>query len=338
VISEDIAAASDQLDATRVEMARLREENRASRDPDIERRLVELHLEAAAIPGDTRHAEAPSANSDRDPFPELTDEPPSIDRSALTAEVLRGAIAHHGCLVVRGLIAPDHVDRLRADTDEALAALERSLEQGIGASEPPWFVPLDPPGVKNLGFGRGIGAHTGTASAIDSPRTFFDLTESFYEAGLREVLTEYLGAEPRLSLDKCSVRRIPPDSLTGWHQDVYRFADEGVPALDVWVALSECGVDAPGLEIVPRRVHEAVAADPEGLFPWVIPAERVEALAGTTPLTSPTFHPGDAVIFDEWLLHRTGTLDGMTKSRYSTDVWFFPPGTYETEDMPVLAL
>ena len=38
--------------------------------------------------------------------------------------------------------------------------------------------------------------------------------------------------------------------------------------------------------------------------------------------------PGDAVLFDHLLLHRTGVDPSMTATRYATETWFFAPSAY----------
>ncbi len=44
-----------------------------------------------------------------DPFPELYASVPEIDIADLTAEIMGGAVAHHGLLLVRGLFSADQV-------------------------------------------------------------------------------------------------------------------------------------------------------------------------------------------------------------------------------------
>ena len=70
----------------------------------------------------------------------------------------------------------------------------------------------------------------------------------------------YLGERPVLSANKCTLRRVPLDTNTDWHQDG-AFLGEGIRALNVWIALTECGVDSPGMDLVPKR-FDAVRARP----------------------------------------------------------------------------
>ena len=42
---------------------------------------------------------------------------------------------------------------------------------------------------------------------------------------------------------------------------------------------------------------------------------------------SPVFAPGDAVIFDQYLLHRTGVKEGLAAIVTGAEAWFFAPRT-----------
>jgi hypothetical protein len=46
------------------------------------------------------------------------------------------------------------------------------------------------------------------------------------------------------------------------------------------------------------------------------------------PVVRPVFEPGDALLFDHLLVHRTGTAEGMQEVRYAVENWFFAPSAY----------
>src|SRR5689334_19529832 len=82
--------------------------NRFRSDADIEAHLVDLRCEprdeVAGMPMQ------PWPRTLDDPFPAVVGHPPEIDADQLSMEVLGGAILHHGCLLVRGLLPRDRVD------------------------------------------------------------------------------------------------------------------------------------------------------------------------------------------------------------------------------------
>ncbi len=64
-----------------------------------------------------------------------------------------------------------------------------------------------------------------------------------------------------------------------WHQDGAFLG--GVRALNVWLSLSHCGDDAPGLDIVPKRIDRVVPTGTEGAaFDWSVSQAVVDEAAG----------------------------------------------------------
>ena len=171
--------------------------------------------------------------------------------------------------------------------------------------------------------------NTGSGTWIaDSPRLLFQLLETFEDLGLREKISAYLGERPAISLNKGTLRRLPPEGGTEWwHQDG-AFLGEGIRSLNIWVALTRCGRDAPGMDVVAKRLDGIVEPGNRGAdFDWSLSDEEVRELAGDA-IVRPLFEPGDALLFDHLLLHRTGTDRGMTETRYATETWFFAPSAY----------
>jgi hypothetical protein len=91
-----------------------------------------------------------------------------------------------------------------------------------------------------------------------------------------------------------------------------------VRALNIWLSMSHCGDDAPGLDIVPHRIDHIVPTGTEdAIFPWSVAPAVAEETAGGEGTVRPIFEPGDAVIFDELCLHSTYLDARMTKTRYA---------------------
>ena len=101
-------------------------------------------------------------------------------------------------------------------------------------------------------------------------------------------------------------------------------------ALNLWLSLSRCGDEAPGLDLVPRRLEEIVVEHDAMLDVELTRAKAREA-AGDVPIVRPMFEPGDALLFDEMFLHQTASDPSMSKPRFAIESWFFggsafPPG------------
>ena len=331
----DLLAEADQLahdgrgpDAIR----RLTEANRARRDAQVEERLVTLrHGVFPSLPRQSPDALPPEIVRDEAAGP--LDETHPSDLSVTT---LRHKIARHGCVLVRGLIPPERAEAMARGIDRAFEAFDGCEASGSEADSP-WYVPFAPPDAGRLAWRRrGWVRASGGLWAADSPRMLFELTELVEDSGVAALIEAYFGERPALSANKCTLRRVPIDTNTNWHQDG-AFLGRDVRSLNLWLALSPCGVDAPGLDLVPQRFLEVLPTGTEGaLFDWSVSPQVVEdAAGGPDAIVSPEFGPGDALLFDHLFLHRTGITPGMTRERWAIESWFFAPSSYPDGQIPL---
>jgi hypothetical protein len=162
----------------------------------------------------------------------------------------------------------------------------------------------------------------------------FELLETFERVGLRRLIGGYLGERPALSVNKCTLRRVSPQAGSSWHQDGAFLGD--VRALNVWLSLSRCGDEAPGLDIVPRRIDHIVPTGTEGaLFDWSVSPVLADEAAGDVPILRPIFEPGDALLFDDLFLHKTAADPDMPNTRYAVESWFFGPSAFPADYVPL---
>jgi hypothetical protein len=301
------------------------------RDPLVDVRLAELRRDAFAT-----LERAPDASrwppEFADPFPGETG---LIDlpRSEVTPELIGGAIRHHGCILVRGLLDPETAEGLVPSIESAFAGLEAANEGASAAETSPWYVPLAshpdfPPDQTderaNLRWYR--------VCTMDSPRAMFDVIGAFEAAGVREITETYLDARPVMTASKWALRRMPKRKLSGWHQEANVFPKVHLRTMNIWLTLTACGDDSPSLDVVPRR--EAVVHPLDNGF--MIPMPAFEEIAAGAPKVSPRYEPGDAMLFDEMLIHRTNTDQSMERVRYSIESWFFAPAGHPVELGPIV--
>jgi hypothetical protein len=328
--AEKLAADGRCLDAIDL----LTEYNRHERTVAVERMLVRLRHDALVETERSPGREVwPPQHPDPAPGAEGVVE---MGADELTADRMGGAIQHHGCVLVRGLIPRPVVERLVADIDRAFEAAEAwrvGGEDGAGVgSEGSWFEPFAPDprySLETLDFARRRRDYYRVLVA-DSPSSMFDVFEAFEHAGMRAALTGYLGSRPVLS--KFSLRRLPwRERNLGWHQErgVFR---RPTRAVNFWIALTACGTSAPGLEVIPTRMDHVVESPGKG---YALKDGLVESL-GLPPPVAPEFEPGDAIAFDDLLLHRTAAHDDMNIARYSIESWFFAPQEFPRTLLPIV--
>ncbi len=141
---------------------------------------------------------------------------------------------------------------------------------------------------------------------------------------LRGTVQQGLGAAPQLVVSQCWVRRAQP--AHGWHQDGALHHDfialgGGVPLpmLTAWIALTRCGVDAPGLEW-------RLPSLPDLLLPAELGDDAVRRRFAPESFERPALDAGDGVLFDGGLLHRTHATPAMTRPRTSIELRFVGAG------------
>ena len=265
---------------------------------------------------------------------------PEFSVDALTPEILRAGMLTHGCVLVRGLLDRELAVELAEEIELTLG--ERETRQG-GEH----YVQFEP----QLGFGiieRPWVEEGGGALAVDSPKLMYEMLSTFDRVGLRDLIRGYLGEPVAVSAQKCTLRKADPSVPGAWHQDgsFMQAANAGeqadgtssTRAFNVWLSLTPCGEEAPGLDIVPRRLEHLVATRTEGTD---IPSQVSDAIArdaaGEAGIIRPHFEPGDALLFDALFLHQTGSDPGMPNPRFAIESWFFGVSAFPEGYVPLAA-
>lgn len=304
----------------------LQRANRTLRDPRVEARLMRLRRSAfGAMP------RAPGEPA----WPPPSTAPPAsglgipvVTRDQLTPELMRGAVFGHGSLLVKGLLDPDRIELFKNIVDSAIAAYDATVGGTASAETSRWYSPFSE--MVTGGVGRGFVREGGGVLTADSPRGFFHLVDTLAELGIDRLIAAFLGERPAVSAEKCTLRRVKAEGGSAWHQDG-AFLGADIRALNLWVTLSACGRDAPGLDIIPRRIPGILpTGTPGAQFSWSVSQELVDVEFADLEILRPQFEPGDAVFFDHLCLHRTALEAGMTQTRYALENWFFAPSCYPT--------
>lgn len=250
----------------------------------------------------------------------------------LTGALLRGGILHQGCVLVRGLVPRERAEDFAREIDRCFEERDRHDDGGQG--DPGYYSEFVPDPRYGTEFARPWIKAGGGVLAVDSPLLSFEMLEMFAASGLPELVGDYLGEPPMLSGQKTTLRKADPSVPGAWHQDG-KFMGP-VRALNLWLSLSRCGDESPGLDIVPRRLDEFVTTETdEAAFNHMISQRQAEQAAGEGGIVRPIFEPGDALFFDEMFLHKTGSEPSMPKPRFAIESWFFGGSAFPTEYAPI---
>jgi hypothetical protein len=329
VAIEDFPGPDDELAA---EIERLTELNRANPSVEQERTLLHLRnllgirlLEHGADDRGFPEPDYSALPANGSPLPE-------ISSAGLTPELLRAAILRSGCVLVRRLIDPEQAEQLARKIDRSFAERER-YDAGRTFNDR-LYVPFKHDPRRGIRPPRNFIKAGGGVLAVDSPMLNFEMRELLRETGLPKLVEGYLREAPLVASDKTTLRKAEPSVSGAWHQDG-KFMGE-VKALNLWLALTECGERAPGLDLVPRRLEAHVATQTdEAMMPNQVSQRVAEEAAGELPILRPVFEPGDALLFDELFLHKTASDPRMRHPRYAIESWFFGASAFPENYVPL---
>jgi hypothetical protein len=321
----------ETLEEIRAEIEALTQSNQTSPDRETERRLVALRHLAGIRLIDEASGAAEFAVADSKSLPSA--QPlPEIAGADLTPGLIRAGILRDGCLLVRGLVPRDAALGLAERIDRAFD--ERERHDSGGSPAPGYYEEFSPQPRFGDVVGRTWIKQGGGLLAADAPMLHFEMMEMFRAARLGGLVSGYLGEPALISVHKTTLRKADPSVPGAWHQDGFFMGE--VRSLNLWLSLSRCGDEAPGLDILPRRLDDYVAtATDEAVLNYTISQRQVEQTAGDTPVIRPIFDPGDALFFDERFLHQTGSDPSMPNPRYAVENWLFGASGFPAEYAPV---
>ena len=328
-VVDDYEGSNEELAA---EIERLTEKARTNRTRESDRKVLELRhlLGIRRLTANGAKADFPTPDYDNLRESETL---PEFSRDELTPELLRAGILRDGCVLVRGLVDRDTALAFADQIDRSFA--ERAKLAGGQPAADGYYEEFEPKAPYSVDEGARMWVmEGGGVLAPDAPMLTFEMLEMYRSAGLPALIGGYLGEPAAISVQKTTLRKADPSVPGAWHQDGAFMGD--VRALNLWLSLSRCGDESPGLDIVPRRLDEIVATTTdEALLSYQVSQAKAEEAAGDKPIMRPIFEPGDALFFDEMFLHQTGSDPSMPKPRYAIESWFFGGSAFPGEYAPI---
>lgn len=301
----------------------------------LEKQLVELRHRAFESTSPATAGDWPPHHDGR--FDEIAGVP-AVEAAALDAEALRAGVIGKGALIVRRLLDDEMVSSLVESVHESFERYDRSDHCLAPPKNDPWLSPWN--FGPNKRDGRPTRDWTRRASGVlaaDSPRSMFRLVDVLHRTGTVDLARQYFGAPPALSVLKTTLRKVVPNGEVsyGWHQDG-AFLGSDIRALNVWIALSDCGVTAPSLQMVPRRIDHVInSGGDSAVFSWTVGGDEVLAASGPQGPQWLEFEAGDVIFFDHLNLHSTAMTPEMVDERLAVEAWLFATSHFPIDRIPL---
>lgn len=235
--------------------------------------------------------------------------PPWDLESEAAPSKARTAVEQCGFVVLRGVL-----DR------EAVLALSKALETEFERLQS--VAQTLPEDLRKSLSRSELPAHEQHARFRLEPTRYAHLTASkWLTACLREIAGEDFRWHYPPMFRRVSGRRA--EGCLPFHQD-YSYNRKYAGLLTCFTPLVDCGVDAPGLELVEKRIEKRFDHAADGLWEFGLPEEKVSELFPGARLCRPALRAGDVVVFDHLTLHRTHHHPRMTGTRQSMDARAIP--------------
>ena len=269
---------------------------------------------------------------------------PEVQASDLSIETLRSAMAHKGCLIVRGFLDTESITPLKTCIDKAIqenltaaANYPKEDREQTYFNNPPCNLPVFLP-EPHLTWARAFYRDNGSIMTVESSGIVESLITWFDSLNFRSLLEQYLGEPACFSALKWILERTKyPIAENGWHQDGASMGKQ-INSLNLWIPLDHCGgaSGAPGMDIIPIRFNSLVeSGGDDAVFNWSIGPGSISRFQDEEAPVSPVFHPGDIFLFDHLLLHRTQFGEDFARPRYAIETWLFGERNFPKNQIPM---
>lgn len=260
----------------------------------------------------------------------LTTALPDYDAATVTAEQFQDALQRHSVILLRNAVSPERVQFMRQLVVNVYNEYDRLMPRRMAGEDvsgeahytsPTLWNDLTPAWFNNF-------RKYGSILLAYNPMASEEVVQTISQFSFLPFVETFLGGTPMLGLNPSSVRM--GDPFAGgrclFHQDGQFLGGPGIKTLNTWVALDDCGVDAPGVEVIPQRVSDILTSGSDGVdMAWEITDDTVFGrFGGRQASWAPQMNAGDVLAFDQMNVHRTHITAGMNRLRYALECWMFP--------------
>ena len=220
--------------------------------------------------------------------------------------------------MIRGVFNPVLIQRFRQRAERAFAQRQQEFERKT----------LHPGYAKNYHYGRMTYLSLRELDAPGEPT--FQVMRLLQRSPLLPLLVQFYQQAVWFNQLESNIRYLKADDVSGYvpfHQDGPFRMDPAYPQLNCWLPLVACGdaMPAPGLEVIPagQKAMFPFRARNEQASPYhdyALDTDRVLTHFGVAACWHPPLWPGDVLLMDAYVLHRSGWHPQITADRYSLEL------------------
>jgi hypothetical protein len=255
---------------------------------------------------------------------------------------VRRKLYRFGCVVVRGFLAVEEIERFSVMAEASFVNACRLLKMlGIDDEEPVDGISDQRlrDFVRNVRMGQ---LNPKWFEILNDGRSIYDVLER--SPGAKKAIRRLTGGDwfPGAAIVRRVSTTASQQSKT-WQKPIAMHCDgpslsRHTYSINIWVPLTDCGTTAPGLQMVPgpfRSLQEAVCHDLNRNY---VDAEKQNELdrlyssgSDRRPRFAPQFARGDVAIFHNWIMHSSYATASMSAPRTSFELRFNAPRAEDFE-------
>lgn len=227
----------------------------------------------------------------------------TVTSSLLTPEIFCETMKNNGCILIKNLFPANEIEQIKSDTLDLFHVIKNLIHNNLISDQSQKYL---------------AGGHP--ANILPSLNT---LEHVLNKSVFIECLKKYFKKDEFVvNVESTGIRRCDPDlwkNYLPWHQDIFS-RDERF--LTCWMPLRTIDSITPGVDLVPHKVYERLAAQ-DGLDVSYnnigLSEELINEKVGNERWR-PAMEVGDVLIFDPYCPHRTSYSEAFKNERFSIDV------------------
>lgn len=237
---------------------------------------------------------------------------------SLEPETVRATLERYNCALIRNLAPPALIEGILQRMKQVFGLRQAQLDRGE----------LPIPEGYGKSFRHGLVPFL-SLQELDMPQgPPFQLIRLFGLSRLMPVIRACVGAPVYCNVAESAARSMTPNRpelYISFHQDGFFDHQPQWNLINCWIPLVPCGIDAPGLDVLPIGLQELLPRSPtesQNHSAYAFENSAHCVYAQRDKLWHPSLRPGDVVMLNPFAVHGTYAHPLMNQVRYNLELRF----------------